>query len=147
MIYISHRGNINGKIKEYENHPKYIDNAIDLGYDVEIDVWMVEGVFLLGHDDPQYNITEEWLKQRVDKLWIHCKNIEVMQWFDSMKSFNYFWHENDTITLTSRGFIWAYPGKQPIKNSIAVKPELFDDNLSEVFGVCTDYVQKYKNYE
>ena len=37
MILISHRGNIDGKIVERENHPEYIDEAIALGYDVEID--------------------------------------------------------------------------------------------------------------
>ena len=94
MIYISHRGNINGKIEEYENYPKYIDNAIDLGYDVEIDVWMVEGVLLLGHDEPQYGITQQWLNERVHKLWIHCKNIEAVEWFYAIKSFNYFWEGN-----------------------------------------------------
>ena len=32
MIYISHRGNIDGKIPSMENHPSYIDKAIALGY-------------------------------------------------------------------------------------------------------------------
>jgi len=32
MILISHRGNIDGKLSEYENNPNYILSAIDLGY-------------------------------------------------------------------------------------------------------------------
>jgi hypothetical protein len=145
MIYISHRGNINGKIEEYENHPKYIDNAIDLGYDVEIDVWMVEGVLLLGHDEPQYGITQQWLNERVNKLWIHCKNVEAVEWFYAIKSFNYFWHQEDTLTLTSKGYIWAYPGKQPISDSIAVMPEIHNDSLFLCLGICSDVIEKYKN--
>ena len=39
MILISHRGNINGKKPDLENKPEYIQNAIKLGYNVEIDVW------------------------------------------------------------------------------------------------------------
>ena len=39
MILISHRGNINGKFKSWENEPTYIDKAISEGYDVEVDVW------------------------------------------------------------------------------------------------------------
>ena len=39
MVLISHRGNINGPILEMENKPDYIDKAINLGYEVEIDVW------------------------------------------------------------------------------------------------------------
>lgn len=144
MILISHRGNLNGKKEEYENHPLYIDEAIKLGFDVEIDIWMIEGVLLLGHDEPQYGITQDWLNKRSDKLWIHCKNIEAMEWFDSINGFNYFWHENDTVTLTSQMTMWAYPGKQPIKNSIAVMPEIYGDNITECLGVCSDYIEKYK---
>ena len=29
MILISHRGNINGKIPELENNPKYLQEALD----------------------------------------------------------------------------------------------------------------------
>jgi hypothetical protein len=57
---------------------------------------------------------------------------------------NYFWHQEDDVTLTSKGYIWAYPGKQPIKNSIAVMPELKNDNLSECIGICSDNISNYK---
>jgi len=107
MILISHRGNINGKLPELENSIDYINNAIKLGYDVEIDVWMIEGVLFLGHDEPQYGITQHWLNERCTKLWIHCKNIEAVEWFSDIGVFNRFWHETDTITLTSSvvGFV------------------------------------------
>ena len=39
MILISHRGNINGRQPNLENLPEYIDSALELGYDVEIDIW------------------------------------------------------------------------------------------------------------
>jgi hypothetical protein len=39
MYLIAHRGNINGPNKEHENSPGYILNAIELGYDVEVDIW------------------------------------------------------------------------------------------------------------
>ena len=34
MILISHRGNLTGKNPERENHPDYIKEALDLGFDV-----------------------------------------------------------------------------------------------------------------
>jgi hypothetical protein len=34
MIYISHRGNINGRIENVENKPEYVNDTILLGYDV-----------------------------------------------------------------------------------------------------------------
>jgi hypothetical protein len=77
-------------------------------------------------------------------LWIHCKNIEAVEWFNMLNSYHYFWHEEDTLTLTSMNVIWAYPGKQPIKGSIAVMPEIHNDNLDECIGICSDYINDYK---
>ena len=45
--------------------------------------------------------------------------------------------------MTSKGYIWAYPGKQPIKESIAVLPELYKDNISKCIGICSDYIINY----
>ena len=144
MILISHRGNTVGKFESYENEPNYIDKAILEGYNVEIDLWMNDGVLYLGHDAIQYEINYEWLKDRKNKLWIHCKNIEALEWCDEKIEFHYFWHQEDVATLTSQGTIWAYPGKQPIKNSIAVMPEIYGDNIIQCLGICSDYIQKYK---
>ena len=139
MILISHRGNINGKLIEAENRPDYIDDTIRMGYDVEVDLWWVNGKTFLGHDKPQY----EWLSNRVDKLWIHCKNTDSLSWIRST-ILHYFWHEEDTLTLTSKNYIWTYPGKQPIIGSIAVMPEIYNDNISKCLGICSDYIQNYK---
>ena len=142
MILISHRGNIKGKKPELENYPDYVNEAIYAGYDVEVDLWSVNKRIYLGHDKPQYEISNEWLTKRVDKLWIHCKNVELLEWIQNTV-LHYFWHQEDTVTLTSKGYIWAYPGKQPIKNSIAVMPELHDDDISQCLGICSDYIQNY----
>lgn len=148
MILISHRGNINGSNPSQENHPTYILNALHQGYNVEIDVWYHKGLFMLGHDLPQYEFPFDLLLNFYSKLWIHCKNIDALVQFkntDSLSSrLNYFWHEKDTITLTSKNYIWAYPGKQPILNSIAVMPELNNDIITECAGVCSDHIENYK---
>jgi hypothetical protein len=145
MKLISHRGNINGRILEVENHPDYINDTICLGYDVEIDVWMMNEKIFLGHDNPQYEITIDWITDRSHCLWVHCKNIEVLEFLNKLNGdVNYFWHEEDTVTLTSKNYIWAYPGKQPIKNSIAVMPEIKNDNVDKCLGVCSDYIENYK---
>lgn len=143
MILISHRGNINGKIPNNENHPEYIDEAIHAGFDVEIDMWWVDGRIYLGHDEPQYEVDDEWLETRMDKLWVHCKNVELLNWIRST-SLHWFWHEEDTLTLTSKGYVWVYPGKQPIIGSIAVMPEIYDDYIGQCIGVCSDVTSKYK---
>jgi len=143
MKLISHRGNIDGKIPEYENNPNYIEAALELGYEVEIDLWVVDDKLYLGHDEPQYEITWEYFKDKVDKLWVHCKNIEALYWVRETK-LHYFWHETDTVTLTSKNYVWAYPGKQPIKGSIAVMPELENDNVLLCKGICSDYIKRFK---
>ncbi len=149
MIYISHRGNINGRIEEAENKPEYIDDTLRIGFDVEVDVWYIDGNWWLGHDEPQYQIDFEWIDKRANKLWVHCKNKEAVEYFveneDDCKDINWFWHEEDTLTLTSYGYIWAYPGKQPIKKSIAVMPEIHMDDINVCSGICSDYIQKYKD--
>lgn len=147
MILISHRGNINGKNTERENQPEYIDETLELGYDVEVDVWYEDGKLYLGHDLPQYEIQLEWLWKRHSKLWIHCKNLKAIEFFNNQisNSLHYFWHEEDEVTLTSKGYIWAYPGNQPIKGSIAVLPELNHDDLSDCYGICSDFIKKYKD--
>ena len=64
MILISHRGNILGRKKQLENNPNYIDNALKLGYDVEVDVWSIDKQFYLGHDEPQYKIERSFLQNK-----------------------------------------------------------------------------------
>jgi len=145
MKLISHRGNLTGPEPEKENSQLYIQEALDKGFDVEIDVWLVNNKIYLGHDNPQYEINKTWLYLYKNNLWIHCKNIEAVNYFSSkLKLFNYFWHENDTLTLTSKNYIWVYPGKQPIKTSIAVMPEIYNDDISQCLGICSDYIQNYK---
>ena len=144
MKLISHRGNINGKEPLLENSPNYILNAIEKGYNVEIDVWYNKG-WWLGHNTPEYKIEKIFLIANASKLWCHAKNIEAVV---EMKKhpIHYFWHQKDDITLTSQSYIWAYPGKQPIKDSIAVLPELYNDNVDMCYGVCSDYIEKYKKF-
>ena len=145
MILIAHRGNTNGIFESFENEPTYIDMAIKKEFDVEIDVWFKNNVLWLGHDKPQYGVDFRWFRDRIGKLWIHCKNVDAINYFKTCGyDFNYFWHETDTITLTSLNYIWAYPNKQPIENSIAVMPEINNDDTTKCIGICSDFIEKYK---
>lgn len=147
MILISHRGNINGCFESYENEPKYIDLAISKGYDVEIDVWYKDNILYLGHDKPEYFIDFDWLRNRIPKLWIHCKNIDALIYFKKCGySVNYFWHQKDDVTMTSLGHLWTYPGKQLTTHSIAVMPEIKEfDHIDSSYGICSDYIENYRN--
>lgn len=147
MKIISHRGNLFGPEKELENTKKRIDEVIALGLDVEVDVRVVGGSLFLGHDSPEEEVSEEWILDRSDKLWIHCKNMEAIDLFLG-KDANYFWHQEDDCTLTSKGYVWVYPGKSIPKNSVAVLPELWTDDLNlKCFGVCSDFAANFKKLQ
>jgi hypothetical protein len=146
MIYIAHRGNTNGKFESYENEPNYIDMAIKKGFDVEIDIWCIDNLIYLGHDKPQYGIDFGWLRDRITKLWIHCKNLEAMILLKNCGyDTNYFWHQEDDFTITSMGYFWTYPGKELSSNSIAVMPETKEfKDIEKAYAICSDYVEKIK---
>ena len=147
MKIIAHRANLNGPDLNVENRISSISNCIDSGFEVEIDVRLVNGKLYLGHDNPDQIITKRELDQIKNKLWIHCKNLDAFTFFNKInEKFNYFWHETDSYTLTSQGYIWTYPGKTLSSRCICVMPELkqpikemsFLKN-NEIAGICTDY--------
>lgn len=153
MIIIAHRGNLEGPNPSRENSPNYIDEAIAAGFDAEIDLRINNDEFYLGHDESQYSVTMEWLKIHKNSLWIHCKNREALEKLStSMVEFNYFWHETDCYTITSKGIGWVYPGNKPYLNSVVVMPEITDlyssadelNYIKNIYGVCTDIPLFYK---
>lgn len=144
MIYISHRGNIAGKSDSLENHPYHIDNAYQSGYDVEVDIWGLGCELFLGHDHPTYSVELAWLNERSSRLWIHCKNSRAVELMSQHPNLHYFWHQQDDLTLTSKGYVWVYPGKQPVKASIAVLPEIDQEDIQHCLGVCSDVISQYR---
>ena len=152
MKFISHRGNLHGANEEVENTPEYIDIAISKGFDVEVDIRYIDKILYLGHDLPEYKISMNWLSNRNSFLWIHCKDYFSLEYFSlNKKDFNYFFHINDSYVLTSKGFIWTYPGEKTGKNSICVMPEKFNKNFERihefptVYGFCSDHIEKIKS--
>jgi glycerophosphoryl diester phosphodiesterase len=145
MIFISHRGNLSGKNPEMENTPEYISKALELGYDVEIDVWYHDDAFYLGHDEPDTECPL-WLLNN-EKIWVHAKNLPAIQKCIEASTPNFFWHQNDDYTLTNLGLIWTYPGKDLTNKSIAVLPETSEyslELLSSAYGICSDEIEKYR---
>lgn len=149
MILISHRGNIEGRNISKENTIDYIENALNLNYNVEIDIWYIDETLFLGHDFPHIRIDIYFLNTK--NLWIHCKNIETLEYLKDVKFEGiYFWHQEDDVTLTSNNYLWTYPGKNLTKYSIAVLPELSNydkQTLKKCYGICSDYIINYKNIQ
>jgi hypothetical protein len=126
VIRIAHRGNVAG-INHMENHPDYIQKALDEGYDAEIDVRYVSNGFFLGHDEPQFEVDLKFLQKK--GLWIHCKDRDTYNHLSQFKDLNIFYHtesawEKGYPTRTSHDYIWEYP-------------TIYDSN-GDVYGICSD---------
>ena len=145
MKFISHRGNL-GSIKEnLENKPNYIQNALDLGYDVEVDVRLIGENLFLGHDHADFKVSLDFLKN--EKLWCHAKNLDALDLMIK-EGVQCFWHQEDDYTITSSGKIWAYPGMPVTDQTIIVLKNEFTVNdvlsLKECYGICADNIEEVK---
>ena len=145
MKFISHRGNIHGREIESENQPRKIEECLDLGYEVEVDVWGIDGNLFLGHDKPDYQVHIDFLQR--EKVWCHAKNFEALTIFANNPKIHYFWHQEDDYTITSHGIIWVYPGKSLPIGSICVMPERASysyDQLKSCLGICSDNISSFR---
>ena len=140
MILISHRGNINGRKPELENGQRYCQAAIDAGYNVEIDVHFYDGILWTGHDRPQYRVDDDFLLQ--EEVWCHAKDIMALRRLLELET-HCFFHQNDPVTLTSKGYMWTYPTQPLTEKSICVKPEVQLIALKHSAGICSDVIEKY----
>jgi hypothetical protein len=145
MIIIAHRGNLDGRKPDRENEPFYIDNAIDAGFYVEIDVWSYDNAIYLGHDEPQYVVDDYWIEERRDQLFIHQKNIECSNLPCLMKTHR-FTHHNDDFAITSLNVGWTVKQELLTENTIWVINENIKDLTNiNCLGICTDYANHYSS--
>lgn len=148
QLLIAHRGNIYGPNPERENKPDYIDEAIKKGVDVEIDIWYINKSLYLGHDIPETPINLDFLTERRNKLWCHAKNLDALV-FLLKHNLHTFSHDIDDYILTSKGIIWAFPGKKITPDTICVMPErtqnYSENDIKNAKGICSDYIYLYLN--
>ena len=142
---ISHRGNLTGALPDEENRPSYIMNALENGFECQVDVWSKNDKFYLGHDEPQYETNELFLESK--GLWCRAKNVDALEKMIVNKSIHCFFHDKDDVTLTSRNILWTYPNKQLTNKSICVSPEKVYGGIKtgSCLGICSDFVLLYKN--
>jgi hypothetical protein len=143
MILISHRGNID-RCSERENSPDYIDEALGKGYYIELDVRKINDKLYLGHDSPQYETTLDWLLQRNQKLFIHTKNVDALNFLID-KNLKTFYHQNeDHVIINNCNLIWS--NKLSEVRSLSVIPLLSREDIaqhyyySNVYGICSDFI-------
>lgn len=145
MKIISHRGNLKGIVSNKENRPSYIDCAIGCGYEVEIDIRYINGEFWLGHDTSDYKITKEWILNRIEDLWYHCKNLDAAIELKKLNpNIKYFCHSQDPYIITSTNHFWVHDLNLKLDENCII-PLLDEESVLKfndkiVYAVCTDYV-------
>ena len=149
MSFELNQRNTFGPNPEKENSPDYILDAIERGYDAEIDVWYADKKWYLGHDNAQYLIEESFLKNR--SLWCHAKNIETFIQLLKIGAHAFFINE-DHATLTSKRYVWLSPTHgHIIPGVICVMPEdarwhdASKDQLRDCRGICSDFVESFRD--
>jgi hypothetical protein len=111
MKFIAHRANLHGPNKKKENSVEYILEAIRSGFEVEMDVWLINGKWILGHDGPEHPVEFSFIEQNAEHLWCHAKNVEALHALLGKTKENpngklkCFWHEEDQYTITSNGTV------------------------------------------
>jgi hypothetical protein len=140
MKFIAHRGNINGPDVMRENRIDHIFEALNKGFQVEIDIWYEDEQWWLGHDEPRWKTGTTIFKN----AWCHAKNAEAMKRLKSR--YNCFWQKDDAYTLTSKGYVWCNIGALLLPNSICVMPEKgYQGDISKCYGICSDFVEHWKS--
>lgn len=157
MLFISHRGNLNGPIPERENSPQYIDEALAAGFHVEVDVFVdSSGKIWLGNKSAvlQWSVPYGWLQDRAEHLLLHLKNTEATNLFSSTyTSWHFFCNEKDPYSLTSKGYIlyWSRNVKKDTVNKYCLLPFIEKETLwkysrliPSAGGVISDYIKPLK---
>ena len=149
ICLISHRGNTETDSNTYlENTPSYIDLAISLGFNVELDVRTKNGDIYLGHDRPETKIKKSWLTDRQEHLLVHCKDFASLSILIDT-SLAVFFHEQEDYTVISNGLIWAHETKNLTENCIIpILGQEISTQLQEldqkIYGVCSDFISLVK---
>lgn len=151
MILYSHRGNLNKRDIDNENKPLIIDKAINKGFRVEVDIRYINGSYWLGHDNPEYKVSLDWIVDRRNELLIHCKNLRsIYELSNCAYRLAYFAHKKDQYSLINNGLIWVDDislklNKKCIIPLIAQKDvENYYKYANIVGGICTDYPEFIK---
>lgn len=154
---ISHRGNLNGPNPDYENKCSYIEDAIQGGYQVEVDLWVNEPKddsgyqIYLSHDQPTFKdrTSIEWLLKYQFELLIHCKNKEAVEYAMKFLDGEWFSHDQDRWAGTSESHLICYGQESDIIDDdlvILMMPEHHNikNFPKNIYAICTDLVRDYE---
>ena len=71
-----------------------------------------------------------------------CKNEECLLKLND-SNLNYFWHETDHYTITSKKFIWSYIDIITPQTILNLRKKIDIVDYNQFKGICTDYPSSY----
>jgi hypothetical protein len=145
--WICHRGLKDGPNMSLENKESEIFQRLKDGWDVEFDVWYKDGTWWLGHDSAADQLIDLRILQH-PRSWVHCKNLHALEKCIEMNNVHCFTHDSDEATLTSKQYIWCYPGHILGNRSVCVMPERAGLSIADMAtcgAVCSDFIPSIYN--
>jgi hypothetical protein len=144
---IAHRGLLKGPDSSIENKVECIKRNCMNGIISEIDIWYENGLYKIGHDSPGDEISYDFLYNYRQLLLIHSKNVDTFAHFHELRyhkgiDFHYFYHTEEEVVYTSRGYIIPYPGVTVHNGWIHMMPEnkkCIGSIVKRPAMICTDY--------
>lgn len=140
MLYISNRGNLAGKKPDEENSLEYLYTAMNAGYCVNTDLWVIRGRSVTGVEEPTQAINLDNFSK--DRLLIRARNLPALL-FLLENGYHCYWRESDNIVLTNKSFVLSF-NNSLVPKSIVMNPEdnpIYD--WSDYLGVCSDFISGY----
>jgi len=140
MLYISNKGNISGRDPKKENTVEYLLQAVQDGYCIKTDLWVIKGRLVTGNDFPANGIILDRFEK--DKLLIQARNLPALL-FLLENGYHCFWRESDDIVLTNKNFVLSF-NNSLIPKCIVMNPEKnIISEWSNYLGLCSDFISGY----
>lgn len=140
MLYISNKGNISGRDPKKENTVEYLLQAVQSGYCVKTDLWVIKGRLVTGNDFPANGIALDRFKK--GKLLIQARNLPALL-FLLENEYHCFWRESDDIVLTNKNFVLSF-NNSLIPKCIVMNPEKnIISDWGDYLGLCSDFISGY----
>ena len=145
LFFIAHRGNLRGINEERGNTVPYIQEALDMGYHAEVDVWQRHDRFYLGHDQAEDAVEVDFLL--LSGVWCHAKDVATMNALVGAGA-HCFFQAKDDVVMTSHGYLWTHSACEVVTpRSILTVIEFDCTRLADVplaAGICSDHVASYR---
>lgn len=147
-LLISYRGNTSQIVPEQENKLEHIQNALNKGFHVMVDIWLVgTNNLATGTTRAQYPIDINFIRE--NNIICHAMTSNTMN-FLLEKGLHCFMWDREKYSLTNGGLIWSSVDPQVNSRTILVLPERNIPHLSvlanlKCAGICSSRIQEIKD--